>query len=74
MLIDTSTLDTRAVAMQLLKRGGMDWIDQPADEVWGQIDEATRADREQWREGIIAEKQTQVDDLLKTITEVASVD
>lgn len=74
MLIDTDTIDHRAVAIALLKRGGMDWIDKPADEMWGEIDPEARADREQWREGIIIDKTAEVKSLLAMVAEAASAD
>jgi hypothetical protein len=74
MLIDTDTLDTRAVATHVLKHGGMDWIDTPADELWGELEPEMRAEREEWREGIISEKQQQIIELIRTVTQVASAD
>lgn len=65
MLIDTEQVDRRQVAVTLLKNGGMDFIDKPAEEVWA--DEATRADKAQWREGLIVEKTREVDRLLDAL-------
>jgi hypothetical protein len=65
MLIDTEQVDRRQVAMALLKNGGMDFIDKPAEEVWP--DESTRADKAQWREGLITQKVRELDTLFTAL-------
>lgn len=70
MIIDTETLDTRELALKVLKRGGMDWIDTPAEELWEGVAAEERQQKTEWREEIIRNKTNELNGLLKTLEDI----
>lgn len=70
MIIDTEKLDKRALALKLLKRSGMDWIDTPADELWEAVSQEDRQQKSAWREGLIADKIRELNTLITTLEDI----